>query len=169
MIWLSKAADLLNKVARPTSGVFHSVGAFVLVLMMMLTAADVILRKTMNLPIVGSYDLIVYMMAIVVAFGLAYCAVMQGHVKVDLVVEHFPRRVRAIIDSITAFLSMGLFSLITWQCFVQMKQLFASNVTSMVLLIPAFPFVGMVGAGSALLTLVLLAYFFDFLSQAVRK
>ena len=168
-MWLSKAAGLLNRVVRPASMALHSVGAIVIGLMMLLTAADVALRYAFNRPIKGSFDLTVYMMAIVVAFGLAYCAVMKGHVKVELVVSHLPQRAQAIIDSITCLISLGLFSLITWQCFVNMKDLFASKLTSSVLLIPVFPFAGLVGIGSACLTLVLLADFLDSLSKAVKR
>ena len=168
-MWLSKAADSLNRVVRPVSGALHSVGVGVLALMMLLTASDVTLRYVFNKPIVGSFDLTEYMMAIVVAFSLAYCAVMKGHVRVELVVSRFSERAQAIIDTITGLLGLGLFSLITWQCCVYIKVLFASKLASSVLLIPAFPFVGVVAFGSALLTLVLLVDFLDFLSQAVRR
>ena len=168
-MWLSKAANLLNRVARLASEALHSVGIIVLALMMLLTTADVTLRYVFDRPVTGSYDLTVYMMAIVVAFGLAYCAVMKGHVRVEVIVSRLPQRAQAIIDSITCFVGLGLFSLITWQCFVNMKLLFASNLTSSVLLIPVFPFAGVVGIGSACLTLVLLTDFLDSLSQAVKK
>ena len=168
-MWLSKAADLLSRVVRTASEALHSVGITVLGLMMLLTAADVTLRYVFDRPVTGSYDLTVYMMAIVVAFGLAYCAVMKGHVRVELVVSRLPQRAQAILNSITCLVGLGLFSLITWQCFVNMKLLFASKLTSSVLLIPVFPFAGLVGIGSAFLTLVLLTDFLDFLSQAVRR
>ncbi len=167
-MWLSKAAVWLNRVVRPSSGVLHSVGVGVLAAMMLLTVADVTLRKVFNRPIVGSFDLTEYMMAIVVSLCLAYCAVNKGHVRVGLVVERLPQRVQAVIDSITGLFSFALFSLITWQCFIYMKLLIASGLTSTVLYIPVFPFVGVVAFGSAWLSLALLVDFFEFLSQAVK-
>lgn len=166
-MWLSKAADALNKVIRPVSKWFHSIGVGILAVMMFLTAADVALRDLK--PILGSFDLTEYMMAIIVSCGLAYCAVMKGHVKVDLVVSRFPQRVQAIIDTVTGLLGLILFSLISWQCFVYAKLQLASGVTSSVLLIPVFPFVGVVGLGSALLTIVLLSDFLNYLSRAVSR
>ncbi len=168
-MWLSKAVDWLNRIIRPAGTVLHSVGSGVLALMMLLTAGDVILRYVFNRPIVGAFDLTEYMMAIMVSFGLAYCALMKGHVSVGLVVSRFPQRVQAIIDMITSLLSLGMFTLITWQCFVNVKLQFASGFTSTVLLIPVFPFAAMVGLGSTMLTLVLLIDFLDSLSRAVRK
>ena len=168
-MWLSKAADSLNRFIHPTVEVLHSVGVGVLAVLMVLTAGDVILRYVFNRPIIGSYDLTEYMMAIVVSFGLAYCALLKGHVRVDLVVSHLPQRLQSSIDCITGLLSVILFSLITWQSFEHMNILFDSGLKSTVLLISRFPFAGLVCLGSAFLTLVLLANLLEFLSKAVRR
>ena len=168
-MWLSRAADSLNKLVHPAARVLHGAGVGVLALLMLLTASDVTLRYVFNRPIVGSYDLTEYMMAIVVSFGLAYCAFFKGHVSVDIIVSHFPQRVQAVIDSITGLLAVTLFSVITWQSFVYMQLMFDSGLKSSVLLVPKFPFVGLVCLGSAFITIVLLANFLEFLSQAVRK
>jgi len=168
-MWLTRAANWLNRIVRPISGVIHSVGLGVLGLMMLLTASDVTLRYVFNRPIGGSFDLTVYMMTIVVAFALAYCAVQKGHVRVDFVVDRLPQRAQAIIDSATGLLGLGLVSLISWQCFINIKAQYIQNVESSVLHIPTFPFVGVVALGIACFTLVLLADFLDFLSQAVKR
>lgn len=168
-MWLSKAANSLNKVVRPVSQVMHGVGVGVLAVMMFFTGADVTLRYVFNRPIGGSVELTQYMMAIIVAFGLAYCAVMKGHVRVDFAISRFPPRTQAIINSITGLLGFGLFSVATWQLFLYIKELFDSGQSSVVMLIPAFPFVAVVALGGVTLCLVLLADFLDFLSQAVRQ
>jgi len=168
-MWLGKAADSLNKLVQPAARILHGVGVGILAVLMVLTASDVTLRYVFNRPIVGSLDLTEYMMAIVVSFGLAYCAFLKGHVSVDLIVSHLPQRTQATIDSITGLFSVILFSLITWQSYVYTQLLFASGLKSTVLLIPRFPFAAMVCLGSAFLTIVLLANFLEFLSQAVRK
>jgi TRAP-type C4-dicarboxylate transport system permease small subunit len=168
-MWLNRVADSVNKLVYPAARALHSAGVSVLAMMMLLTASDVTLRYVFNRPIIGSYDLTEYMMAIVVAFGLAYCALLKGHVRVDLIVSHFSQRVQAAIDSITSLLGVILFSIITWQSFVYAELMFGSGLKSTVLLIPRFPFAGLVCLGSAFLTIVLLANFLEFLSQAVRK
>lgn len=168
-MWFCKAINRLNKIIRPAGKIFHILGSGVLALMMFLTAGDVTLRYIFNRPIVGAFDLTEYMMAIMVSFGLAYCALMKGHVSVDLVVSRFPKRVQAVIDAVTGLLSLGLFSIITWQCFVNVKLQYSSGFTSTVLLIPVFPFAGLVGIGSAMLTLVLLTDLLETLSLMVKK
>ena len=168
-MWLSRAANSLNRIIRPIVGVVHGVGLCVLGLMMLLTASDVTLRYVFNKPIEWAFEMTVYMMAIVVAFAVAYCATQKGHVRVDVVVERLPQRAQAIIDGITGFFSLGLVSLISWQCFINIQGQYIQNVESANLHIPTYPFVALVALGIACFTLVLLADLLKFLSQAVKK
>jgi len=168
-VWLSKATSWLSRVVEPVSRVWHYVGAGILAIMMFLTAADVALRYCFNRPIMGSYELTGFMMALLISFSLAYCGVKKGHVVVDLAISRFPQRTQAIIGSITCLFSLVLLSLITWQCVIYVKLLFYSHYSSTVLLIPFFPFVGAVAFGIGIFCLVVLRDFFDFLSQAVQK
>lgn len=168
-MWLSRAANSLNRIIRPIIGAVHGVGLVVLGLMMLLTASDVTLRYVFNQPIVWLFETTVYMMAIVVAFAVAYCAIQQGHVRVDVVVDRFSTRAQAIFDSITGFFSLGLVSLLTWQCVMHIQGQYIQNVESANLHIPTFPFVAVVALGIACFTLVLLADLLEFLARAVKR
>lgn len=168
-MWLSKAAESLNRILRPVSGALYSVGLVCLVALMFLTMTDVILRYVFTLPITGSYDLTELMMAVAIVFGVARCGFLKEHVKVELVLERIPKKTRAIIDSVTAFIGFGLFVMISWQCFVYVKILIDSGLATNILKVPVFPFVGIVGIGCALYTLILLAHFLEFLSEAVKR
>ena len=140
-----------------------------LAIIMFLTFVDVVLRYVFNRPIVGSYELISYMMAILVAFGLAYCAVKKGHVTVDLLITHLPLPAKGIFESIIYFLSLVFFSLVTWQSALYVKETFNLKLISAVLRIPAYPFVAIVVLGSAVFCLVLLVDFLNSLSKMVKK
>ena len=163
-MWLDRTSGSLYSTLRPISVVLQGVGAGVLTVMMLLTASDVTLRQFKS-PLMGTIDITEFLMAILVSFGLAYCAIRKGHVKVDLIVERLPRRVQAIIDTVTTLLSLGLCILITWQSFVNMVSVYNSGATSWTLNITVFPFAGLVAFGFAWFTLVLLA---DFLNAIVR-
>jgi TRAP-type C4-dicarboxylate transport system permease small subunit len=168
-MWLTKTADRLNKINRPIVHFLKNIAMGILASMMFLTATDVILRYLFNRPLTGAYELIEFMMSILVSFGIAYCAIEGGHVSVDLVVSLFSKRTQAIIGSITSLLSAGLFLLITWQNVLYIGENFHSRLESAVLLIPVYPFIGAVAIGSAALCLVLLMDFFHHLSEAVTK
>jgi len=163
-MWLDRTSGSLYSIVCPTSVVLQGVGAGVLTAMMLLTASDVTLRQ-FKIPIMGTDDITAFLMAILVSFGLAYCALRKGHVQVELIVERLPIRVQAIIDTVTTLLGLGLCTLITWQSFVNMVSVYTSGATSWTLNIIVFPFAGLVAFGFAWFTLVLLA---DFLNAIVR-
>ena len=167
-MWLDRASDSLYSVVRPVSVVLQGVGAVVLASMMFLTAGDVTLRQ-FKYPIMGTDDITAFLMAILVSFGLAYCAIRKGHVRVELIVEHLPVRAQAIIDTITSLLGLGLCALITWQSFVNMVSVYTSGATSWTLNIIAYPFAGLVAFGFAWFTLVLLADFLNSLARGMKK
>lgn len=168
-MWLSWVAGSLNRVVRPVSRVIHSVGMSVLAAMVFLTFADVSLRYAFNRPIPGTLGITEYMMVIIISLCIPYCALVKGNVRVDLVVSRFRKRSQVIIGVITGLLGLGLYSLMAWQCFLNIKEQFVVGLVSMVLRIPVFPFAAVVTFGIAVLCLVLLIDFLDLLSQEVRK
>ncbi len=169
MTVLQAIIDKCYKVIKPVSTVSNSIGMVILAVMMVLTAVDVTLRKTLNAPIVGSYELIQFMMAITVAFGLAYCGIERGHVTVDLVENRLSKRNRAMLNLVTGFLGLLIAMLITWQTSVHITKLYESQVLSQVLLVPVYPFVGVVTFGLALYTLVLLVHLLEFIREVRGK
>jgi len=167
-MWLSKAAHSLDRVIVLISRSINSVAAGILIVMMFLTAMDVLLRYLFNRPISGALELTEFMMVTIVAFTAAYCVYLKGHVRVELVVSRFSERVQAVMNSITYLLSLGLFSLVAWQGFLYIKAILNDELTSAVLLIPIFPFVALLAFGFTVFVLMLLLECIKYLSQAVK-
>jgi TRAP-type C4-dicarboxylate transport system permease small subunit len=69
---LDKAARGIERVANPLSRITDSVGRVILALMMLLITVDVVLRYFLNRPIKGSYELVEFMLVLLVYLGLAY-------------------------------------------------------------------------------------------------
>ncbi|NWG02631.1 MAG: TRAP transporter small permease [Syntrophaceae bacterium] len=166
---IKRGVTSLNLIAHPIINILLVIGAGMVAGMMLLTACDVALRYIFNRPITGAYEVIAFFMAIVVPFGIAYCGHQGSHVVVDLLVVRLPKKLRAIIGSVTAFLTLGLFILITWQNFIYIQEQYQSKLTSAVLLIPVYPFIGIVAVASAVFCLVLLIDFFKSISEVVEK
>ena len=168
-MWLVRAVHRAYRVINPISRWVHSAGTGILALMMFLTATDVSLRYLFNRPILGSYELVEYMMAILVAFTIAYCALERGHVNIELLISRLPQRAQSVVNSFTGLISLGLFSLIAWRSFLQARILYFAGSTSSALHIPQFPFVIITSVGFGLLSLVVLIQFLESLSQAAGK
>jgi TRAP-type C4-dicarboxylate transport system permease small subunit len=168
-MWLKSIVSFLNKIADPLSRFTSNVGAGILVVMMFLTAMDVLLRYFFNRPISGALELTQYMMVIVVVSGLALCTVEKSHVRVEVLIERFPPKIQTILYAITSLLSLGLFSLITRQAVVYTGFLLDAKLTSPVLFIPTFPFTILLALGTSVFCLAIFAEFVYFLSKAVNE
>lgn len=159
---------LLDKILRQPSIVFHKVGGWALTGMMLLTAGDVFLRNAFNKPILGAFEITESLMTIVVASGLAYVTITKSQIRVEVLFHRLPQRVQKVLTVMTDFLSLGFCILLSWQSFVYMKTAYESGVVWGVLLIPTYPFIGVVALGILLLAGVLLKDFLE-LIQELKK
>ena len=166
---LSKTVAFLAKVLEPGTRWIHSVGMAILAIMMFLTAADVILRYVFNRPIPGSFELQEFMMGILVAMGIGYCAFLKGHINVDILFSRLPQRVQASLNVFHYLIASCLFALVCWRTVVEGLGLQSRNVTSSVLLLPVFPFYCVVTFGSAVLCLAFLYNSLESLSVGLGK
>ncbi|MBN2060570.1 MAG: TRAP transporter small permease [Deltaproteobacteria bacterium] len=140
-----------------------------LILMMFLTAADVILRYFFNSPIFFSHEISEFLMVVLVSLGLSYCAIEKGHVSVDVLKGKLPKRWEGIFYCFTSLLTVGFFLLIVWRSFVEIRVLSESGIKSMTLGIPRYPFVGLIGVGFGLFTIVILMDLIDSIYEVFKK
>lgn len=101
-------------------------------------------------PVTGTPELTKLMMVITVFFGLSWCAVSNKHLKVDILMNRFPRKVQFIVDTITMVAVLAMFAVITWQSFLEAGSVVA--VTSL-LQLPLSPFYWLMAIGLAMFCL----------------
>ena len=145
------------------------IAAGVLSAMMFLIMTDVVLRYIVKSPLIGSYEIIQYMMVILTSFAIVYCAHQRGHVSVYIVFDRLPKPFQAILGCLTSLIVLILFLLIAWQNTLYIKEIYDQKLTSAILYIPVFPFVAAVAISFLGLCLVALIDFFDALLKTVRK
>ena len=163
------SARSLEKFANPLSRIADSVGRAILALMVLLITVDVVLRYFFNRPIKGSYELVEFMMVLLVFLGLAYTQTKKRHVSITLFTGKLSPGQMAVIGSATYLLCLIIFSMITWRCLLQAEALRANGTSSDVLFIPNFPFMWVVVFGSALLSLIFLIDFFKSLDGVLSR
>ncbi len=152
--WLGKVTHLVTRI-------LTAIAAAALMIMMCLTAADVACRYFFNSPISGAMELVEFLMAIIVPFSIAYCALQKSHVAVDLIVDHFPKRVQRVCHFLITIPTIGFILLISWQNYLSIFDVYDSKVTSAVLKIPAYPFVIPVAIGTFVFAVILFVQLFD--------
>jgi TRAP-type C4-dicarboxylate transport system permease small subunit len=97
-----------------------AVGVVCVVMMMLLTTADVIARYVFNSPTMWADEMASYLLIAIVFLGLAQNLRTDGHIRIDVVTSHVTPRVRLVLE-VFAFAVGILFSAIliagTWTRF----------------------------------------------------
>ena len=167
-----KTGECMNFLAKPyliIIGVLTGIAVCVLSAMMFLIMTDVVLRYVFNSPITGSYEIIQYLMAILVSFAVVYCAYKRGHVSVDIVFDRLPPRPRSIVALLGSLIVLILFILIAWENVLYIKEVYDQKLTSTILYIPTFPFVAAVAVGFVAFCLVMFVEFYHSLREVLKR
>jgi TRAP-type C4-dicarboxylate transport system permease small subunit len=127
----------LLEVSEVVSRWMDGVAGTVLVLIMLLTSLDVILRY-LNRPITGTYDMVSMGAAFVFGFAIPRTSIDRSHISVDILVEKFPRGKRVLAVS-TRILGLLFFFVLGWY-FIQTGRGFVTTGDStQTLSIPLYP------------------------------
>jgi TRAP-type C4-dicarboxylate transport system permease small subunit len=172
----------LEKPSKGLAVILYWVAGTAIVSMMLLTCADIILRLGVTVyheyhwqflshvkPIPGTYELVCFLGSVAVAFAMAHTSVEQGHVAVSIIVRLLPKRVQAVIETITTSFGTVFFVLLSWQSVLYAGELHARGEVSPTLQLPFYPFVYGIGFASAAVCLVLLVDLSKCLPEVFRK
>jgi TRAP-type C4-dicarboxylate transport system permease small subunit len=140
-------------------------GMFLLLPMMLLTAADVIGRVGWSRPIPGAVELSSYMLAVFILTGVAYTHQCKGHVRVSMLLIRLPKRVAVALDIVTTLLSLFIIAILAWQGWVVG---FEERAVSDMLRIPQLPFRLLVSMAAFFLCLELLIDLVDSVKKLKR-
>jgi TRAP-type C4-dicarboxylate transport system permease small subunit len=151
----AKLANLATAIRRLCRRIFLIGGAGCMVVMVLLILYDVGMRSLFNRPLMSSYELVMFLMVVVVFTALAYTQSEGSIVKIELVVSRLPKKVQAVLEIVTSFLSLGLILLIAWRNVVRSIELRHEHLISPILHMPVYPFYLVVAFGLVLLSLVL--------------
>lgn len=130
------------------------IGAGLLVIMMALTCVDVVGRLFRH-PVFGSIELMSLMGAMAVAMSLPFTHAVKGHIGVEIVIDKLPPTLRAVIELVTAILSLILFGIITWKMFEYSIKMMESGEVSMNLGLPEYIIISVVAIGFVMFTLTI--------------
>jgi len=166
---LPKVGNLLK---RALFGVGHrAIGAvgLVLILMVLLTAVDVTLRRVFNSPLAFSFELMGLGLVIVVWGSVLYSTGRERHISIDVLVSRFPEKVRRFFRLAFDFVSAILLLVISWRSIVYAIHEMNVHHTSEMLDIPIYPFVFIVAAGAIWAGFMLLVNFIDSLRGEAKR
>ncbi len=131
--------------------IFNSIGSILIVVMMLLVAADVAGRNLFRLSIQGTLEITEFMMVPIVYFTLAYTQGKKSHVRVDVLLAVISQRKKIYLSMITYLVGFVIFALITWQGFRSFLDSFAiREATDGLIAYPVYPAKLVIPLGSCL-------------------
>jgi len=146
----------IEKYIRYVEKLFIGIGGVLFMALMFLGAADVIGRYFFNKPIQGTLEASELMMGGMILLGWAYTMQINGHVKVDLVVNRYNPRAKAIANIVALILGLGLFCLVFWQSLILAIRFVNEHRVFQILPGPAGPYHFFVPVGAFFLCLELI-------------
>ncbi|MCF8144990.1 MAG: TRAP transporter small permease [Deltaproteobacteria bacterium] len=162
----------MSSIERPVKTLvryMYYVAGAALVLMMVITCVDIVLRLSVTLyarygwevlspfqPLPGTYELVCFLGSTAAAFAMAHTLVESGHVAVSVLVRLFSEKTQAVFQIVTSSMAFIFFGLLSWQSVVYAQKLKKWGEVSMTLELPYYPFVYGMALSAAAVCLVLL-------------
>ena len=141
------------------------IGGIAVLALMALATINIILR-ILNMPYKGTYELVSFLGAIVIALALGFTQKSKSNIIVDILTDKFPKGLQVFIDKIADNVIMFFFGLVAWQTYTYGMKIYDSNEVSETLKIAFYPFVFVVAIGFAFLSLTA---FIDLLRKLIGE
>ncbi len=158
MNFLNKLSDALNKFLLILGGIT--------VLALMLLATGNVVLRIFHMPFRGTYEIVGFLGAVVIAFALGYTQKRKDHIVVDILTEKFSKGTNRVLNAINYLVTLVFFGIVSWQVLIWGFKIWREGELSETLKVIFYPFVLCVGVGFAVLTLVL---FTDLLQTVFHK
>ena len=125
-------------ILRFVSKLLNSIAGTAVTLMMLLTVADVLLRAGGH-PIIGTFEIVALLLALVIGFGIPQVSLDRGHVYMDFLLEKLSKRGKNMMNTFTRVLCLILFACIGYNLFNVGARFHASGEVSPTIQIPFYP------------------------------
>ena len=143
--------------------------ALAVVVVMLIVCANVFAREIFESPLKGTVDIVSLLGVLVIGGAIAYTQVLKGHIRITLLIDKFPNKVRSTLTGLVDLTGIILFGILSWQTILFAIGTYKNGELSEVLKIPITPFAFVVSAAFISLTLVLLADLINVLTRGLRK
>lgn len=157
--WLEKIIKVLGIIATAS-----------IIILMILTTADVVMRYIFGNPIKGAYEVSEMFFLTAVFLGLAYTQLFREHVNADLLVSRLSKHTNLILETIMLLLALFIYALFSWKGMEAFWSSFAEGEYRWGLIrIPLWPARLMVPLGVSVLCLRLIGEIIINFRKLLRK
>ena len=131
------------------SRIMAVVAAAVLAVMMMIIVMDVCGRYFFLAPLEGTFELVGILLVIAGSWGMGYCQLLKGNIRINVLFDLFPSRVQSFIYVIAYLIGIATTGMICWRTSLRMHEYFYKQLgaTTETLSLPFWPFMLMLAIG----------------------
>lgn len=148
---------MLKRIEDRLSRGLHGVAALVLLpLLVAVVAADVVARYVFNASLQWAQDVSTMAMLGLFIAALPIVTHREGHIRVEVVHDHFPPRVRDIANALGDLCGIAFMALLAYHELWEVPQMFERGEGSEVINIPYWPMAAFVALCSVLVSVILL-------------
>ena len=127
-----------------------------LFLLIMLVVVGHVIFRSLGRPFDGSYEWVGLLMGTAIGLSLAYCALQEGHVSINLLTERLSGRVRQAVELMGYVLCFIFLAMIARMLMLYGNRMLASGHVGMNTGVPLYYFAYMIAFGFLIYGLVLL-------------
>ena len=117
--------EILEKISQILNRTFMLIAGAFMAAMILITCANIFLRIVW-VPIKGTFELMGFFGAVATAFVLGYTQLKKAHISVDILVNGFSQRIRAVFNGINYLLDSFLKIWIFFRIFLRFWPLLGS-------------------------------------------
>ncbi len=158
---------ILRKICRNLNNFMLCLAGLALIVMAALICSNIFLRAVW-IPIKGTYELVGFLCALVTGFALGFTQMERGHIAVDILVSHFPGKLKRIITVLNSAICVFVFSIAGVQLMKWGQILKSTGEVTETLNIVFYPFVHCVAISLFILSLVLVMDMLEVFSKPIR-
>ncbi|NMB36208.1 MAG: TRAP transporter small permease [Firmicutes bacterium] len=147
---------------------FDAIAGWSTFALMALVVANVLLREIFKKPILGTYEYVGFLAALVVGLALAYCAIQNGHIAVTFLLERFPLKMQAVVEVIIGLLSIAFLVLAAWHTGIYAHSMAVTGEVSPTTKAIFYPYIYLVAFSLLLLALVVLLKVVESIGKGVK-
>jgi len=162
---MEKAEKIISKI----TGFLDLLGGMAVLAVMLLAVTNILLRLLVNGAILGTYEFVGFITALVLGLALAHCAYGNGHIAIEIVMEKFPAKVQLVVGILVYLASAGFFILASYHMYLYGYSMVVSGQVSPTTQTPYYPFIYATAVGFLFLFVIYLFKAIQLLSKGKTK
>ena len=145
------------------------IGVAGIMVMLIVTCADVLGAKLFLLPVPGSVEIVSLFQVATIVFAVAATQRYGGHISVEMFVEKMRPKSRAIIKALTSFFGLVIFILLIYEGVNLGNGYLESREVSATIQLPFYPFAYAFSIALFPVAMMMLADFLEAIKEAVSR